>query len=202
SRLAEAQSEEPLALLGRQERDLVPARGRIGGEGGEGLLVEARDPLDLLGTEEGGVVVEPELERRARPEQGEVGGEREVDLLEAGAPLDLQSAGAAGAAAGPEPLVDVEVDVVEHRLEQRLAARHALQLGHREPAVGEERALGVEDLADQVEPGAASEAHAQRKGVQEESEHALAPLLLDAAVADQARRPLALAGEQGETAQV
>ena len=160
--------------------------------------VARRDRLHLGGVELGEGVVEEERDAVGDLLHVELGGEGEVRLLRAAAPEHLH------AGETRQPVVDVEMGEVEQDVEQRPA--HArlllLQLGEGEAPVGEQLALGVEDLAGQREPRTRGEVDPEGHGVQEAADHPVAVRPLGAAVGEHAGDHVAAAGEEGEGLQV
>ena len=96
----------------------------------------------------------------------------------------------------------MEVDEVEQRLEQRPAARLALDLRQRIEAVGEQGPLFFESPPGQLRPGARPRVEPERQAVEEQSQHPFAVDLLGPGVEHQARGHLALAAHQTQHPQV
>jgi hypothetical protein len=174
------------ALGGGEERRLGHSRSRIGGQGVEGAGVGSGDGLGLAPVDLTGQIADAQVDPAAVGVHLEAGVQRGVGLLVA-VPFEHFHAGGLA-----QPLVDVEVDEVEQGVEQRLAPRLKLRQG--EPAVRQQAGLLGEEDGGQLGPGFDPQADAQRQGVQEEPEGAVAPFDLGTSVGDQAGQHVGRAG--------
>ena len=173
--------EDPPSLVLRQRGELIVPRQRILRHRGKHAGVDGRDLLDLPPGQIGRAVVQRHRDARGRLIQVELGGQREVGLLESVAAPQIDPSVAV------EPAVHVEIRVVEGGVGEELPPGHALQLGHREATIRQHRALRLERETRQVAPRSAVQPHAERQGIEEDPENLLAVRLFGPAVGDETR---------------